>query len=136
MADLDVLRGALAVGIPLPQACAYSDIPIMLAQNAHDRYQKCSDLSDLSQLTRQEFELGSVIAKGLADFQLSNLDTIVNSDQWRAKAWLLERIMPEKYGKEKVELSSAIAKVFTQLETKLPPEIYQTVVQALTEIEV
>lgn len=136
MADLDILRGALAVGIPLAQACAYSDIPITIAQKAHDKYQQCTDLSDLEQLTRQEFELGSIIAKGLADFQLENLDTIVNSDQWRAKAWLLERIMPERYGKEKVELSSEITKVFSQLEAKLPPEIYQTVMQALTEIEV
>lgn len=132
MADLDLVRGGLALGFPLEIACIYADLPISLAHKCYNNYKACETLEDYDKLSREELEIGSIIAKGVADFHANAVSTISSSNDWRAKAWLLERKLPDIYSEQVLDTEATIKSVFECLESTLEPEIYEQVLKKIT----
>ena len=132
MADLDLVRGGLALGFPLEIACIYADLPISLAHKCYNKYKECITFYDYDKLTREELEIGSIIAKGFADFHANAISTISASNDWRAKAWLLERKLPDVYSEKVLDAEATIKSIFESLESTLQPEIYEQVLKKIT----
>lgn len=129
-----ILFAAIKEGLPHKVACQLAGVSvktlyeILRRGRGRDR-RKCT--AEIKEFT-QQFEQLTAISHRVLYNRISEAST----EDWRAGAWILERRFPEHWGttrKIEVQVAKELEKSLERLERKLPPDVFDMVLEALTE---
>lgn len=84
------------------------------------------------------FEFYEAVNVMIAEAEINLIGKLNNSPDWKASAWILERRHSERWSashKIKVEVEKQLEAAVDVLKGKLPPEIYEQVLQVWTDSE-
>lgn len=133
---LDTVIAAITGGASLDVASALADVPKEVFRHWLELGVRLAS-SDIKYLTEDEDRLlrfATRVRGALAQFEKNLVDRIVHAGQlskhWQANAWLLEKRVPEVYGK-KAEL---VAKVETAGQTFDPTKLSDEQLRQLDEL--